>query len=66
MALKRSNDTLSEGIKQKQVISIIVGLIKDRVSTCDESESKKQCVQERIIRAPKRVESFNFRVESWT
>ncbi|RHZ50876.1 hypothetical protein Glove_490g52 [Diversispora epigaea] len=38
-ALKGNHDIL---------INIIVGLLKDRVTACDESESKRCCVQEKI------------------
>jgi len=38
-ALKGNQESLREDIKQ--VVSIVVGLLKDRVLACDEPENKK-------------------------
>ncbi|CAG8713107.1 9989_t:CDS:2 [Cetraspora pellucida] len=45
-ALKGNHKNLRDDIKQ--IISIIVELLKDRISACDEPKSKKQCIQEKI------------------
>ena len=45
-ALKGNQENLRDDIKQ--VMGIIVGLLKDRVSACDEPETKKHRVQEKI------------------
>jgi len=45
-ALKGNQENLRDEIKQ--VIGIIVGLLKDRVSACDEPETKKRRVQDKI------------------
>ncbi|CAG8505507.1 78_t:CDS:2 [Scutellospora calospora] len=46
--LKGNQKNLRENIKQ--VISIVVGLLKDRVTVCDEPESKRCCMQEKITK----------------
>ncbi|RHZ76804.1 hypothetical protein Glove_192g30 [Diversispora epigaea] len=48
ITLKKNCDILKKDIKQ--IISIIVGLLKDKISTCDEPGSKKLRVQEKIIK----------------
>ena len=47
-ALKGNQESLRENIKQ--VISIVVGLLKDRVLACDEPENKNRRVQEKITK----------------
>ena len=42
-ALRRDHDIL-------QIIGIIVGLLKDRVTVCDEPESKRRRVQEKKLK----------------
>ena len=47
-ALKGNQENLREDIRQ--VISIVVGLLKDRITACDEPESKRRRVREKITK----------------
>ena len=44
--LKANQDILRDSVKQ--VVGLIIELLKDRVSACDEPETKKRRVQEKI------------------
>ncbi|RHZ47846.1 hypothetical protein Glove_566g43 [Diversispora epigaea] len=43
-ALKEDLESIRKGVKT--VIGLIVGLLRDRITMCDNHEIKKQCIQE--------------------